>query len=117
MRNSVRAYLYLPFTYGQILISPKAVFDQMKILVTGAAGQLGSYLVEALAVDHQVTGLDIKDTRWPAKGAEQAKGDIGDYRLAMKLCRGMDAVVHTAAQVSVDRSVSMAQPDGFPNIR
>ncbi len=88
----------------------------MKILVTGSAGQLGSYLVDALAAEHQVTGLDVKDTRWPAKAAEQVKGDIGDYRLAMKLCRGMDAVIHTAAQVSVDRSVSDPVLDARENI-
>ncbi len=88
----------------------------MKILVTGSAGQLGSYLVEALAAEHQVTGLDLRDTRWPVKRAEQVKGDVGDYRLAMKLCRGRDAVIHTAAQVSVERSVSDPVMDARENI-
>ena len=72
--------------------------------------------MEALAAEHQVTGLDLKDTKWPVKRTEQVKGDVGDYRLAMKLCRGKDAVIHTAAQVSVDRSVSDPVMDARENI-
>jgi UDP-glucose 4-epimerase len=88
----------------------------MKILVTGASGQLGSYLVEALSADHEITGLDLKPTAHPVKGAKHILGDIGDYRLSMNLCRGRDAVIHTAAQVSVDRSVSDPVFDAKENI-
>jgi UDP-glucose 4-epimerase len=88
----------------------------MKILVTGASGQLGSYLVEKLSAEHEVTGLDIRPTGHPVVGAEHVKGDIGDYRLAMTLCRGKDAVIHTAAQVSVERSISDPVLDARENI-
>ena len=86
----------------------------MKILVTGAAGQLGSYLVERLSVEHEVTGLDL---RAPEPQQETfVKGDIKDYKLAMNLCKDKDAVIHAAAQVSVDRSVSDPVLDASENI-
>lgn len=88
----------------------------MKILVTGDAGQLGSYLVGELSKGHEVTGLDLRKPEHPAKGVRHVCGDIGDYRLAMDLCRHADAVIHTAAQVSVDRSVSDPVLDARENI-
>ena len=86
----------------------------MKILVTGAAGQLGSYIVEHLSKEHEVAGLDIKQ---PEREMENfLKGDIKDYRLAMDSSKGKDAVIHTAAQVSVDRSISDPVLDARENI-
>ena len=46
----------------------------MKILVTGAAGQLGSYLVEHLSKEHEVTGLDILGSKYEINNF--VKGDI-----------------------------------------
>lgn len=86
----------------------------MKILVTGAAGQLGSYLVEHLSKEHEVTGLDIHDSKFEIRNF--VKGDIKDYRLAMDTCRGKDAIIHTAAQVSVDRAISDPVLDARENI-
>ena len=88
----------------------------MKILVTGAAGQLGSYIVESLSKEHEVSCLDLRKPAKPVKGVKFTVGDIGDYRLAMDLCRGSDAVIHTAAQVSVDRSISDPVFDARENI-
>jgi UDP-glucose 4-epimerase len=89
----------------------------MKVLVTGSSGQLGSYLVEAFAEDCDVVGLDIRKPAWPMpKGVRSVTGDAGDYRLAMDLCRGADLVVHAAAQVSVERSVSDPVFDARENI-
>ena len=86
----------------------------MKILVTGAAGQLGSYLVEHLSKEHDVTGLDIQESKFETNNF--IKGDIKDYRLAMDTCRGKDIIIHAAAQVSVDRSISDPVLDARENI-
>ncbi len=86
----------------------------MKILVTGAAGQLGSYLVEHLSKEHEVTGLDLRE---PDIDMENfVKGDVKDYRLGMDSCKGRDVIIHTAAQVSVDRSISDPLMDAKENI-
>ena len=60
----------------------------MKILVTGASGQLGSYLIEYLSRDHEVTGLDLRNPAVKHKKCQFVQGDINDYRLAMDSCRG-----------------------------
>ncbi|MBA3045649.1 MAG: GDP-mannose 4,6-dehydratase [Candidatus Thermoplasmatota archaeon] len=88
----------------------------MKILITGASGQLGSYLVDVLSKKNDVTGMDLRKPEKPGKNVNYVTGDIGDYRLAMDLCRGKDAVIHTAAQVSVDRSISDPMFDAKENI-
>jgi UDP-glucose 4-epimerase len=88
----------------------------MNILVTGASGQLGSYLVELLSKKHDVVGLDIQKPAFKVKKWEFVLGDIGDYRLAMELCKAKDAVVHAAAQVSVERSVSDPVLDARENV-
>ncbi len=84
----------------------------MNILVTGAAGQLGSYIVDTLGDNHDVIGLDLR----PGNGKNINQGDIKDYRLAMQTSRGMDIIIHTAAQVSVDRSISDPVMDANENI-
>ena len=86
----------------------------MKILVTGAAGQLGSYLVDELSKAHEVTGQDIRNSRFDIKNF--VKGDIKEYRQAMDACKGKDTIIHAAAQVSVDRSISDPILDARENI-
>ncbi len=88
----------------------------MKILITGAAGQLGSYLAEHLSKRHEVTALDIVRAEHDLGRSEFVLGDVKDYRLAMDLCKGVDAIVHAAAQVSVDRSVTDPVFDAKENI-
>jgi nucleoside-diphosphate-sugar epimerase len=71
----------------------------MKVLVTGATGFLGQYVVERLlARGDAVRGL----CRSPAPelerfGVEVLHGDITDRAAVVAACRGVDAVVHTAA--------------------
>lgn len=88
----------------------------MKILVTGAAGQLGSYLAEHLSKEHEVLGLDIRESDNEMGSSQFTQGNTSDYRLAMSLCKGADAVIHAAAQVSVERSISDPIFDAKENI-
>ena len=76
----------------------------MKVLVTGGSGQLSSYLFEELEKEHEARGVDLRE---PVFDSAKGKVDIADIRDAeamLDICKGADAIVHTAAQVSVQRS-------------
>lgn len=90
-------------------------------LVTGAAGFIGSNLVEALLrLDQQVVGLDNFatghqrniDEALAAVGPERANrfrmitGDIRDARICAQACTGIEIVLHQAALGSVPRSIA-----------
>ena len=109
----------------------------MTYLVTGAAGFIGSNLVEALlAAGHKVVGLDnfatgyrhnLDDVR-ERVGAEAAaqftfiEGDIRDLDACHRACDGVDIVLHQAALGSVPRSIAdplsthAVNVDGFVNM-
>ena len=89
-------------------------------LVTGAAGFIGSHLVERLlGLDQSVVGLDNFATGSKANvsavralvSPEQAErlefieGDIRDPAACERACRGADVVLHQAALGSVPRSI------------
>ncbi|HYF48067.1 MAG TPA: SDR family oxidoreductase [Planctomycetota bacterium] len=89
-------------------------------LVTGAAGFIGSHLVEALlrlnqrviGVDNFITGSahNLEDVceavgRVAAANFQFIRGDIQSLDLCMTACRGVDYVLHQAALGSVPRSL------------
>ena len=76
----------------------------MKILVTGASGQIGSYVLERFLDKHETVGVDLK--LYPSKGLKDAviQGDLRNYNFVRGIVRDVDAVIHLAAQVSVERS-------------
>jgi UDP-N-acetylglucosamine 4-epimerase len=89
-------------------------------LVTGAAGFIGSHLVERLlALDQAVLGVDNFSTgkRANLESVGQAlgaarwsrfrfiEGDIRSLETCREACRGIDAVLHQAALGSVPRSI------------
>jgi UDP-N-acetylglucosamine 4-epimerase len=87
-----------------------------KFLVTGSAGFIGSNLVEAiLNLGHQVRGLDNLSTGKKENveefmdnpNYEFIEGDIRDLDTCMKVCEGVDYVLHQAAWGSVPRSIEM----------
>lgn len=87
----------------------------MKVLVTGSAGQLGSYVCESLLDRYEVTGLDVR-LAGPGLRTISTRGDIcrrGDVRKAL---RKVDAVVHCAAQVSVEMSTEDPLSDARTNV-
>lgn len=77
----------------------------MKILVTGASGFIGGRfarfaLEQGLSV--RVNGRRAEGVEHLIKrGAEFIQGDLSDPELALRLCDGVDAVVHCAGAVGV----------------
>ena len=94
--------------------------EQKTWLVTGNAGFIGSNLSEFLLSHNQkVVGLDNFSTGYwhniddvlAQVGEEAAKnftfieGDIADFETCVKVCEGVDIVLHQAALGSVPRSI------------
>lgn len=88
--------------------------EKSKFLVTGAAGFIGSNLVEAiLKLGYQVRGLDNFSTGRRENGKELIKnpnyefveGDIRDLPTCLSACEGIDYVLNQAAFGSVPRSM------------
>jgi dTDP-L-rhamnose 4-epimerase len=84
-----------------------------KILVTGGCGFIGRYVVEELLQQgYGVTVLDAligqvhggKDTEVPS-GVELVRGDVRDRDLLDKALKGVDGVIHLAAEVGVGQSM------------
>jgi nucleoside-diphosphate-sugar epimerase len=70
----------------------------MRIAVTGATGNVGTSVVEALGRDPQVTavlGLARREPDWTAPKTEWAAADVATAEL-VPLLRGADAVIHLA---------------------
>lgn len=77
----------------------------MKLAITGASGQLGSYLLDLALDHHSVVGIDLRPSPFRAHAPSIHIGDIRDKGAMGKALRGCDAVVHCAAQVSVVNSI------------
>jgi dTDP-L-rhamnose 4-epimerase len=90
----------------------------MRLLITGAAGFIGSHVAEAaLAAGHEVRGLDslapaVHDGPpgyWP-DGAELTIADIRDEAAVAAAVAGVDAVCHQAALVGLGKDLSDLPP-------
>jgi dTDP-glucose 4,6-dehydratase len=82
----------------------------MKLLVTGAAGFIGSTYVRLVGDEHEVTVLDKltyagRRENLP-EGTELVVGGIEDRDLVMELTESADAIVNFAAESHVDRSIA-----------
>jgi dTDP-L-rhamnose 4-epimerase len=85
----------------------------MKILVTGGAGFIGSHLVrELVARGEDVVVLDSMEEQVHNGAApdlpdavEMIEGDVGDAAMADRALGGVDRVVHLAAAVGVGQSM------------
>lgn len=90
--------------------------EDSKFLVTGAAGFIGSNLVEAiLKLGYKVRGLDNFSTGKKENveefldnpNYEFIEGNICDFDICFKACKDINYVLHQAAWGSVPRSIEM----------
>jgi nucleoside-diphosphate-sugar epimerase len=69
-----------------------------KVLVTGAGGLLGSYVVDALEGRCEVSGLDLIA---PRKPIPFTKASIEDFAVVAAAAKGQDSIVHIAARPNI----------------
>src|SRR5262249_10725763 len=101
----------------------KSCGAEMKLLVTGGAGFIGSNFIRHVLTEHaddRIVNLDkLTYAGNPANLADLeghprysfVHGDICDAKLVRDVVRGVDAVVNFAAMTHVDRSI--LDPDEF----
>ena len=98
----------------------------MRVLVTGGAGFIGSFVVERLlAAGHDVRVLDALDPQvhpsgpppYLANAAEFVRGDVRDGATCGRALDGIDAVVHAAAAVGVGQSLYQVEHYVDVNVR
>jgi UDP-glucose 4-epimerase len=86
-------------------------YKNMKFLITGAAGFIGSHLYKKLIDEgHEVIGID--NFLHPCKNPtikEVKYGDIRYYHDIERWVKWADVVLHLAAQINVDKSISNPQ--------
>ena len=85
---------------------------ELKVLVTGGAGFIGSHLVEGLlsagydvgVLDDFTTGME-SNIENHLESIKLHKGSVADKTFVRKTVKGYDSILHDAARVSVVRSV------------
>lgn len=83
-----------------------------KVLVTGAAGTVGRYLVgELLDQGYEVRAVDIRPPRdLENPDLELVQGDLTDQDLIRSVVRGVDVVINLAALVDISLSYEQLAP-------
>jgi UDP-glucose 4-epimerase len=76
-----------------------------KIVVTGAAGFLGSHIADALTdAGHQVVLLDLVQSPFLKQNQEIITGDIRDFDFINNALEGVEAVYHLAALADLNKA-------------
>ena len=89
-----------------------------KVLVTGAAGNIGSYFAEQSGLKYDLRLMVRGDEDRAALDAlrghgEVVTGDLGNLEQLKDLCRGIDTVVHLAASASPDTTWEQLLPNNI----
>jgi NAD+ dependent glucose-6-phosphate dehydrogenase len=74
---------------------------QQRVLITGAAGRIGQIVVENLADRYDFLLSDIRPLPGPT-GLPFVQADIAQLDAVRPLCRGVDTVLHLAADARTD---------------
>lgn len=64
------------------------------ILITGAAGDVGTHLRRELAGKYQIRASDLRDLKEKFKGQKFMRADISKFADALRITRDVDAVIH-----------------------
>ncbi|MCZ7384077.1 MAG: GDP-mannose 4,6-dehydratase [Candidatus Methanoperedens sp.] len=89
--------------------------------MTGGLGQVGSYLVErGLSENYEITILDnfsnnLNNVKFPPN-TRIIKGDIRNPKIVKELAAKADTIIHTAAQINVNKSIDDPIYDADNNI-
>ena len=64
------------------------------VLITGAAGDVGTHLRRELAGKYQIRASDLRQLKEKLKGQQFMRADISKMSDALRITRGVDAVIH-----------------------
>ena len=64
------------------------------ILITGAAGDVGTHLRRELAGKYRIRASDLRNLKEKFKGQQFMRADISKFADALKITKGVDAIIH-----------------------
>jgi len=64
------------------------------VLITGAAGDVGTHLRRELAGKYRIRASDLRGLKERFKGQQFMRADIAEFKDTLRITRGVDAVVH-----------------------
>ena len=69
----------------------------MKILVTGASGRLGAYVIRELADKHELVLTSRRELPEDLSGFPWIQGDITNFEDCQRMVEGVEAIQHLGA--------------------
>ena len=70
----------------------------MKVLVTGASGKLGAFVIRALRDGYELTLMSRRPPAEEFAALRWIQGDLTDFEACKRAVEGVDAIQHIAAQ-------------------
>ncbi|MCB9161785.1 MAG: NAD(P)-dependent oxidoreductase, partial [Caldilineaceae bacterium] len=70
----------------------------MKVLITGASGKLGAFVIRALRDDHELVLFSRSQPADEFAGLAWVQGDLADFAAVQRAVDGVDAIQHIGAQ-------------------